>query len=43
MVVDGDGMPDSEKRMAGSESDENLMGLVAQGDQRAFRILMGGT
>lgn len=41
MVVDGDGMPDSEKRMAGSESDESLMGLVAQGDQRAFRILMG--
>ena len=27
--------------MAGSESDESLMGLVAQGDQRAFRILMG--
>jgi RNA polymerase sigma-70 factor (ECF subfamily) len=34
-------VPDSEERMAGSESDESLMGLVAQGDQRAFRILMG--
>ena len=27
--------------MAGDESDESLMALVAQGDQRAFRILMG--
>jgi DNA-directed RNA polymerase specialized sigma24 family protein len=27
--------------MAGNESDEGLMALVAQGDQRAFRILMG--
>jgi RNA polymerase sigma-70 factor (ECF subfamily) len=27
--------------MAGNESDESLMGLVAHGDQRAFRILMG--
>jgi RNA polymerase sigma-70 factor, ECF subfamily len=34
-------VPDSEERMAGDESDESLMALVAQGDQRAFRILMG--
>jgi len=40
-VVVGHAVPDSEERMAGNESDESLMGLVAQGDQRAFRILMG--
>jgi RNA polymerase sigma-70 factor (ECF subfamily) len=40
-VVDGHAVPDSEDRMAGNESDESLMGLVAHGDQRAFRILMG--
>jgi hypothetical protein len=27
--------------MAENESDESLMKLVAKGDQRAFRILMG--
>lgn len=41
LAVDVHGVSDSEERMAGSESDESLMGLVAQGDQRAFRILMG--
>jgi RNA polymerase sigma-70 factor, ECF subfamily len=34
-------MSDSEERMAGDASDESLMTLVAQGDQRAFRVLMG--
>lgn len=32
---------DSEERMADDASDESLMTLVAQGDQRAFRVLMG--
>src|SRR5262245_34550293 len=41
MTANGHGVPDSEERMDGSESDESTMGLVAQGDQRAFRILMG--
>ena len=27
--------------MPGNESDESLMTLVAEGDQRAFRLLMG--
>jgi RNA polymerase sigma-70 factor (ECF subfamily) len=36
-----DVVPDSGERMAARESDESLMALVAQGDQRAFRILMG--
>jgi RNA polymerase sigma-70 factor (ECF subfamily) len=34
-------VPGPEQGMAGSESDENLMTRVAEGDQRAFRILMG--
>jgi|EndMetStandDraft_8_1072994.scaffolds.fasta_scaffold126381_3 RNA polymerase sigma-70 factor, ECF subfamily len=40
-VLEEDVAPGSGKRMAGNESDESLMTLVAQGDQRAFRILMG--
>jgi RNA polymerase sigma-70 factor (ECF subfamily) len=40
-AVDAQVAPGSEKGMAGNESDESLMALVAQGDQRAFRILMG--
>jgi RNA polymerase sigma-70 factor (ECF subfamily) len=40
-LLDADVVPDSEERMAGNESDESLMTLVACGDQRAFRILMG--
>lgn len=40
-VVDAQVAPGAEEGMAGNESDEGLMALVAQGDQRAFRILMG--
>jgi RNA polymerase sigma-70 factor, ECF subfamily len=34
-------VPGPEEGMAGSESDESLMTRVAEGDQPAFRILMG--
>src|SRR5262245_32819124 len=40
-AVDAQVAPGAEEGMAGNESDEGLMALVAQGDQRAFRTLMG--
>jgi RNA polymerase sigma-70 factor (ECF subfamily) len=40
-AVDAQIAPGAEEGMAGNESDEGLMALVAHGDQPAFRILMG--